>query len=1056
MKRTKLLSLTALTLIGLLGLSSCSGEKGDKGDTGATGPAGETGPKGDKGDPGEDGEDGKDGSTWLTGTSKPADTLGNIGDMYLNTTNGDVYQKEESGWTLKMNIKGEDGEDGKDGLNGSTGSQGKPGETAWSNTILPTEGGAIIPSIGSGIANKDKITFTFIPDENYTLITPSEDISIVNKEKEVTFTPVAEEDGSYTVELTMLEGGYVVSAKFSSVENNPGGTEESPSTEIGTSEDDNDQKVINYNGVFNKETIDFAGSNKTINLNNVTLKGDSKTLNITGDNNTINISNSNLGSTNLNISGDNVTINLEDNQSLFKDLIISGENVTITKSAKESLALLEEGNNETSETVEFDFNGSIDISAKNLVLEGVNIKVVSGANNGNKFYIGKSSSNYLESFVATNCYFEFGVTTMMNVKKVQLENNTFVKPATSSGSYVLNLITSTSSTSLRELDPTSFIRNNVFDLNGKGFIGIKSYGLIEGEYDFSGNTFKNINLSEGGTPFYLAGAKALNNDTEKITVNVSSTAIEGDENNLANDSINNVLIAGDKGNNYFDYGKFNFVMNECTINGNNLEIGNTLKVGKLNSKDYVYVDNGFAVLLDKAYGIPTLTSNNTLNSFGTSKTDFFINGVYYSRAFFDNENNLIEDLSMPSTTIKFGEGSGDGLTKETALIINSVDDFKLLKKSEINSDSLYFKLNVDLTLSTSDLITSGFSGTIFCDENSKHEITVNGDNNSYLFKKCGYLGLENIKINLNKAVITSNIGETESVSAKKYGLKVNNCEIVANNKTTISDALSNYGIICGNITGDADVEVINNKISGNIDITSSIGSYGGLLIGGYISRSTLYSGSEINVNISNNEFTGTFIGERVGFIFGNNNRYNDSPEKCHYTFENNVNNGTIKGLLRADLFTGNAEVSSNKPGDDGVKNGEQGKIINGVNDINLTASKQEDGTYSVNFDANETLTVSKIEVCYAFYSHYKNNGGTLYVNSKDQDLSLDDKTLAIKKIAYSQYTGSEEVVKFDLSSTYLFGKDDVKETAIKDSGYDIYLRALDSEGNIIGIYKLSV
>ena len=88
--------------------------------------------------------------------------------MYLNTTNGDVYQKESAGWTLKMNIKGEDGEDGKDGANGSNGSTGSKGDTAWSNTILPSENGYVIPSVGSGVKGT-KFTLKAYPDTNYYL-----------------------------------------------------------------------------------------------------------------------------------------------------------------------------------------------------------------------------------------------------------------------------------------------------------------------------------------------------------------------------------------------------------------------------------------------------------------------------------------------------------------------------------------------------------------------------------------------------------------------------------------------------------------------------------------------------------------------------------------------------------------------------------------------------------------------------------------------------------------------------------------------------------------------
>ncbi len=209
MKKTKLLTLTALTLIGLLGLSSCGkGEKGDKGDTGPAGATGETGPKGDKG---EDGKDGIDGSTWLTGSGVPSSNLGKEGDMYLNTSNGDVYQKESTGWTLKMNIKGEDGSDGEDGKDGLNGSSGSKGETAWSNTILPSSNGYIIPSIGGGIKNTP-ITFKLFPDNGFILDTlklNDKEYKLNNKEDNIKVV-----DNHYELSTTMIENGYVVSATF--------------------------------------------------------------------------------------------------------------------------------------------------------------------------------------------------------------------------------------------------------------------------------------------------------------------------------------------------------------------------------------------------------------------------------------------------------------------------------------------------------------------------------------------------------------------------------------------------------------------------------------------------------------------------------------------------------------------------------------------------------------------------------------------------------------------------------------------------------------------------
>ena len=204
--KLRLLSLLALSAITLSSLISCSSIKGDKGDIGPTGPTGETGPKGDKGDKGEDGKDGIDGSLWLTGTSKPLDSLGKEGDMYLNTSNGDVYQKEDNTWKLKMNIKGEDGEDGKDGLNGSSGSQGRPGDTAWSNTILPSSDGAIIPSLGSQKVGED-ITFTFESDSLDEANSEKVLWTIINKEGNTTNLE------GQTITLKMEEGGFVVSAQ---------------------------------------------------------------------------------------------------------------------------------------------------------------------------------------------------------------------------------------------------------------------------------------------------------------------------------------------------------------------------------------------------------------------------------------------------------------------------------------------------------------------------------------------------------------------------------------------------------------------------------------------------------------------------------------------------------------------------------------------------------------------------------------------------------------------------------------------------------------------------
>lgn len=68
------------------------------------------------------------GSAWLNGTAVPAPALGNDGDYYLRTTNGDVYAKASGAWTVVANI---------------TGPAGTPGAT-WYN-------GAGVPASGLGV-----------------------------------------------------------------------------------------------------------------------------------------------------------------------------------------------------------------------------------------------------------------------------------------------------------------------------------------------------------------------------------------------------------------------------------------------------------------------------------------------------------------------------------------------------------------------------------------------------------------------------------------------------------------------------------------------------------------------------------------------------------------------------------------------------------------------------------------------------------------------------------------------------------------------------------------
>ncbi len=112
----------------------------------------------------------------------------------------------------EQGIKGEDGKDGEDGKvgsNGSSGSKGDKGETAYSNTILPSKSGYILPSKGSALVGED-ITFTFVPETQSSEETKEYVFSVLNNKGEEA-TDLNKDDNPLTFETTMEEGGFVVS-----------------------------------------------------------------------------------------------------------------------------------------------------------------------------------------------------------------------------------------------------------------------------------------------------------------------------------------------------------------------------------------------------------------------------------------------------------------------------------------------------------------------------------------------------------------------------------------------------------------------------------------------------------------------------------------------------------------------------------------------------------------------------------------------------------------------------------------------------------------------------
>ena len=119
-------------------ITNITGPRGEQGETGPIGPMGLTGSRGLPGEDGIDGINGIDGSMIYTGTTDPQDSLGVDGDIYINTENGDLWQKASGSWSLLGNITGPAGADGADGADGEQGPAGISGyEVVTKNVILP-------------------------------------------------------------------------------------------------------------------------------------------------------------------------------------------------------------------------------------------------------------------------------------------------------------------------------------------------------------------------------------------------------------------------------------------------------------------------------------------------------------------------------------------------------------------------------------------------------------------------------------------------------------------------------------------------------------------------------------------------------------------------------------------------------------------------------------------------------------------------------------------------------------------------------------------------------
>ncbi len=722
MKKTKLLSLTALTLIGLLGLSSCSGEKGDKGDTGPAGPTGETGPKGDKGDPGEDGEDGKDGSTWLTGTSKPADTLGKVGDMYLNTTNGDVYQKEEAGWTLKMNIKGEDGEDGKDGLNGSTGSQGKPGETAYSNTILPVEGGYITSNVGSALVGEE-VTFTFVPTDS------SGDVSFVWDIKN-NGTVVYSDTGLETTAIKMMEGGFVVSGKVATSVT-PDTTGGSLKVEVPTGTPEGEAVVVNVNEDLTASKIEISGNT---NNNPVVIDGKKE-------------------------DGSNAKLTLTD-----KSSITSSDDLTLS-----NITLSAEVGSETS------FNGDENIisyvrKGGSLTLENVSLDVTSKDSMGN---------NALHTLIQA----ETSDITLSNVRVSYDGKDSGVSLMTQlTSSTISNL--EISNTDVKGLTGTiisaqQFADDASITIKDSSFEG-KTNFLTLADYEKTTNSenksvsinLENLNINDNGKNPVIMFNLWQQNDLTTYSSQDSASYFDVNVNNLTH---NGVKLTKDNLKTEYQYNNVETEDTVSTLAGDSGEtiskpgrLTTTIKGGLLAVFDACWGNNSYdkLELLAKDEKYPKDVSVNGVkieakasnfvkvaNVEGDVETvqNVFINGQLYSEVTYSDNNGDKKVLKgTPLEGVKFAGGDG---SKENPLLIDDANQLTLMNNQNVVVSGVkYFKLNKEVT-TTSKLPVEGREET---------NLDLNGKR---LTVKTASTGTYNEKENINTLSTTISNGQILNITS---------------------------------------------------------------------------------------------------------------------------------------------------------------------------------------------------------------------------------------------------------------------------------------------------
>lgn len=265
--------------VGQTGATGATGKTGATGLTGLTGATGLTGPQGLQGIPGIngtngiDGTDGTNGNTVIASAGTPDNTIGVVGDLYLDTNTYKVYgPKTSNGWgpgasligptgpvgpqgpqgaTGATGTNGVDGQDGATGATGATGPQGPQGATGATGAMGATgatgatgaqgpsgvqavdseSGSATLTNIGGSWSKGHTAVTTFTLDAGTYLVTLTGDFY---ESAATTATPVLQiqlNGGNKQLTGYTAEFPYNANMAVGAVDNVPNGLEQTATVE---------------------------------------------------------------------------------------------------------------------------------------------------------------------------------------------------------------------------------------------------------------------------------------------------------------------------------------------------------------------------------------------------------------------------------------------------------------------------------------------------------------------------------------------------------------------------------------------------------------------------------------------------------------------------------------------------------------------------------------------------------------------------------------------------------------------------------------------------------